>query len=246
MFKRLFPLITILSLLAACAPAVPAATPTPVALTATATATPEPLAHSACAAGVDLTGQTVSFYHVLDPYDQVDTVYNPLRAGYADAAEYFNAHGGICGATVSQVFDETHWGDSQTIYDLFAALNPKPVVVTIYGSGVGVELAPELAADQIPALTAAAGTASAYGEDGRTPGWVFATNPLYADQGGAFCDYIAANPDRFPDPVIGFMNFDDAWAQSASEESLGYCESLGIGYAGTTFSGGENIYPSPT
>jgi ABC-type branched-subunit amino acid transport system substrate-binding protein len=109
-----------------------------------------------------------------------------------------------------------------------------------------VELAPELAADQIPALNIRSGsTASAYGEDGRTPGWVFATNPLYADQGGAFCDYIAANPDRFPDPVIGFMNFDNAWAQSASEESLGYCESLGIGYAGTsTFSGGaEYIHP---
>lgn len=52
------------------------------------------------------------------------------------------------------------------------------------------------------------------------------------------CDFIVAHPDRFPKPVIGFMNFEDAWAQSASEGSLAYCESLGIGYAGTvTFSG---------
>ena len=64
----------------------------------------------------------------------MDTVYNPLRAGYADAAEYFNAHGGICGATLEHVFDDTHWGDEQTIYDLYKALDPKPVVMMLYGS----------------------------------------------------------------------------------------------------------------
>ena len=222
-----------------------ASAPTPATNPPTADAT-MPFAHTVCATGVDLTNQTVSFYHILDPNDQVDTVYNPLRAGYADAAEYFNTHGGICGATLKQVFDETHWGDAQTVYNLFAALDPKPVVVTIYGSGDGAQLAPQLAKDQIPALNIRGGsTASAYGADGQTLGWVFATNPLYADQVGAFCDYIAANPDRFPHPVIGFMNLDDSWAKDASEASRGYCESLGIGYAGTsTFSGNDtNVHP---
>ena len=51
------------------------------------------------------------------------------------------------------------------------------------------------------------------------------------------CDYIVANPKRFPHPVMGFLNFDDAWAQAATVEARPYCTSLGIGDAGvSTFS----------
>jgi len=224
----------------------PAATVQPTASQAPATAAPAatesptavasmPFAHTACANGVDLTGKTVPFYHILDPNDQVDTVYNPLRAGYADAAEYFNAHGGICGATLKHVFDEAHWGNEQTIYDLYKALDPKPTVMMLYGSAMGVNLADKLAADQIPGLNIRGGsTASAYGEDGKTLGWVFATRPLYTDQEGAMCDYIAANPERFPHPVMGFLYFDVPWAETATLEARPYCTSLGIGDAGAS------------
>jgi ABC-type branched-subunit amino acid transport system substrate-binding protein len=205
-----------------------------------------PFTHTVCAAGVDLTGQTVSFYHILNPNDQVDTVYDPLRAGYADAAEYFNAHGGICGATLKQVFDDSHWGSIQTIYDLYSAIDPKPVVLILYGSGDAEQLADQLTADHIPALNIRGGsTASAYGSDGQTLGWVFATNPLYVDQVGAMCDYIVANPDRFPHPVIGFINFDDDWAHTATKDSHAYCESLGIGYAGVSYFSGDDTYIHP-
>ena len=201
-----------------------------------------PFAHTACAQGVDLTGQTVSFYHIIDPNDQVDTVYAPLRAGYADAAEYFNAHGGICGATLTQVSDDAHWGDAHTIYNFYKALDPKPIVMTLYGSTMAVELADQLAADQILGLNIRGGsTASAYGTDGKTPGWVFAANPLYSDQVGAMCDYIVANPKRFPHPVMGFLNFDDDLWRAATEESHAYCASLGIGDAGVfTFYGDDS------
>lgn len=245
--NRLFHLLMVMAILVLTACGAPIPTSAPATATDEPTAvTALPFAHTACAEGVDLTGQTVSFYHILDPNDQVETVYDPLRAGYADAAEYFNTHGGICGGTLQQVFDDTHWGSDQTIYDLFSALNPKPTVVTLYGSGVAVQLADQLAQDQIPALNIRGGsTASAYGEDGQTLGWIFAANPLYVDQVGAMCNFIVANPDRFPQPILGFLNFADAWAQSASEGSLQYCQSLGIGYAGTsTFSGdATNIQP---
>lgn len=247
--NRLFHLLMVMAILVLTACAAPIATSAPATATDEPTAvTALPFAHTACAEGVDLTGQTIPFYHILNPYDQVETVYEPLRAGYADAAEYFNAHGGICGATLEQVFDETHWenGDAASIYSLFAAIQPKPVIVTLYGSGDAAQLAPQLATDEIPALNIRGGsTVGAYGEDGQTLGWIFAANPLYVDQVGAMCDFIVANPDRFPKPVLGFMNFSDAWAQSASEGSLPYCQSLGIGYAGTsTFSGdATNIQP---
>src|ERR1044071_9340341 len=138
--NRLFHVLIVIAILSACAPRVES---TPAPVTALATSTEEPnavpalsFAHTACTQGVDLSGQVIPFYHILNPYDQVETVYQPLRAGYADAAEYFNAHGGICGATLEQVFDETHWdaGDAASIYSLFSALQPKPVIVTIYGS----------------------------------------------------------------------------------------------------------------
>ena len=241
LFRTILFFAAIAFILSACG----ASIPTTISATATdeptAVAAVSPFTHTACAGGIDMTGRTVSFYHILNPDDQVDTVYAPLRAGYADAAEYFNAHGGICGASIEQVFDETHWGSDQTIYDLYAALDPKPVVVTIYGSGSAVQLADSLAADQIPALNIRGGsTASAYGEDGQTPGWVFATNPLYVDQVGAMCDYIVAHPERFPHPVIGFISFDDEWARTATEEARPYCASLGIGDAGVSYFSGHD------
>ncbi len=237
--------------LAACAAPAPTTTPAPSVGSPAATVQPNataavPFVHTACISGVDLTGQTVSFYHILNPTDQVATVYDPLRAGYADAAEYFNAHGGICGATLKHVFDDSHWGSIQTIYDLYSAIDPKPVVFILYGSGDAEQLADQLASAKIPALNIRGGsTASAYGKDGQTLGWVFATNPLYVDQVGAMCDYIVDNPDRFPHPVIGFINFNDDWAHTATDDSHTYCESLGIGYAGASyFSGNDtNIHP---
>ena len=252
--SRYLLLFTIL-LFTACAPA-PQVSATPVPITAAAPATLTtgltaaspalPFVHTACAEGVDLTGRTIPFHHILNPYDQVETVYEPLRAGYADAAEYFNAHGGVCGAMLEQVFEESHWEGAASVYGELAARESKPVIVTLYGSGDAVQLAPQLAEDQIPALNIRGGSLeSAYGEDGKTLGWVFAANPLYVDQVGAMCDFIVANPDRFPKPVLGFINFADPWAQSASEGALPYCQSLGIGYAGTsTFSGdATNLQP---
>jgi ABC-type branched-subunit amino acid transport system substrate-binding protein len=201
-----------------------------------------PFKHTACAKGVDLTGQKLTLYHIIDPHDQVDTIYNPIRAGYLDAAEYFNAHGGICGATLVQGFDETGETDTGMLYLKFAALIPKPVLVTLYGSGIGEDLASQLAHDQIPALNIRSGSStSAYGTDGQTLGWAFATNPLYVDQLGAMCKYIADNPQHFPKPVIGFMNFDDPWAGSATMQAQSYCLSLGIGYAGASSFNNDSV-----
>jgi hypothetical protein len=183
-----------------------------------------PFKHTACANGVDLTGQTVTFYHILHSNDEVDTAPGSLRAGYADATEYFNAHGGICGATVVQALDAI---------SSFSRINPKPVLVALYSSGDAESLQSSLASDQIPALNIHGGsTASAYGSDGNTLGWVFAANPLYVDQIGSMCAYIKANPDRFPNPVIGFVDSSDGWATTSTHQATGYCQSLGLGYAG--------------
>jgi hypothetical protein len=133
------------------------------------------------------------------------------------------------------------------IYDHVTALEPKPVLVTLYGSGDAEDLRDQLAKDEIPGLGIRVGSVQAlYGEDGKTPGWIFGTNPLYVEQVGSMCDYIAANPDLFPKPVLGFISWDDGWAHSSdTAESRAYCKSVGVDYAGASYFPGDatNIQP---
>jgi len=232
--------------LAACGAPIPTTAPT-IAIEEPTAVTTLPFAHTACNDGVDLTGQTVSLYHILALVgEQNDTFLQPLKAGFDDATEYFNANGGICGATLAQVFAETGML-APAIYDSVAALEPKPVLVTLYGSGDAEDLRDQLAKDEIPGLGIRVGSVRAlYGEDGQTPGWIFGTNPLYVEQVGSMCDYIAANPDLFPKPVLGFISWDDSWAHSSdTDESRAYCQSVGIGYAGASYFSSGSAFIQP-
>ena len=250
MYHNLFR-ITLLStaiamILAACGVSTPATAPT-IAIEEPTAVTTLPFAHTACTDGVDLTGQSVSLYHMLALVgEQNDTFLQPLKAGFDDATEYFNAHGGICGATLAQVFAETDMS-IQEIYAHSFALEPKPVLVTLYGSGDAEDLRDQLANDEIPGLGIRVGSVQAlYGDDGQTPGWIFGTNPLYVEQVGSMCDYIAANPDLFPKPVLGFISWDDPWAHSSdTDESRAYCQSVGVGYAGASYFSGDSNYIQP-
>ena len=219
------------------APTQAPATEAPAATEPPAAVASMPFAHTACANSVDLTGQTVNLYHILALVgEQNDTFRQPLKAGFDDATEYFNAHGGICGATLGQVFADTDISP-QEIYDRDMALEPKPVMVTLYASGDAEDLRDQLAKDQVPGLGIRVGSILAlYGEDGQTPGWVFGMNPLYVEQVGAMCDYIAAHPELFPKPVLGFISWDEGWAHSAdTAESQSYCNSVGVEYAGASY-----------
>ncbi len=219
------------------APASAAATQAPAPTALPAAVASMPFTHTACPAGVDLTGQTVNLYHLLALVgEQTDTFLQPLKAGFDDATEYFNAHGGICGATLGQVFANTVMSP-QDIYDRDMALEPKPVMVALYASGDAVDLRDQLAKDEVPGLGIRVGSIPAlYGEDGQTPGWIFGTNPLYVEQVGAMCDYIAAHPELFPKPVLGFISWDEGWAHSAdTAETQSYCNSVGVGYAGASY-----------
>ena len=56
-------------ILAACGASIPTLAPATATEEPTAVAT-LPFTHTACAAGADLSGQTVPFYHILNPNDQ--------------------------------------------------------------------------------------------------------------------------------------------------------------------------------
>jgi len=240
--NRLYFLLVMVLVLSACGPQVPITT-----TKEPSTVPALPVTHTACAEGVDLTGQTVSLHHLLSLVgEQNDTFLRPLKAGFDDATEYFNANGGICGATLAQVFADTELS-TQEIYNRVTALEPKPVLVTLYGSGDAEDLRDQLTRDEIPGLGIRVGSVQAlYGEDGQTPGWIFGTNPLYVEQVGSMCDYIAANPDLFPKPVLGFISWDDGWARSSdTNESRAYCQSVGVGYAGASYFSGDSTYIQP-
>jgi hypothetical protein len=102
MYYNLFR-ITLLStaiaiILAACGASIPTTAPTVPTEEPTAVST-LPFAHTACAEGVDLTGQTINLYQIVE---ETEPMLQPMLAGYEDATAYFNAHGGICGALSSR------------------------------------------------------------------------------------------------------------------------------------------------
>jgi ABC-type branched-subunit amino acid transport system substrate-binding protein len=181
---------------------------------------------------VDLTGESIQFWHIGDLTGTYSFITGPFVQAFADAASYFNAHGGICGAEIT-VPDPTtidtagNQEQTQIIYDRVSAENPK--FILLYASGDSELLRDQLAEDEIVSLISAGSIAGLYGEDGNSPGWVFATNPLYIDQFGHFCRYISENSEQFPDPVIGYISWPGAFGEAAyTPESIAYCESLGV------------------
>ena len=226
------------------ATALPAATE-PAAATQAPAAAALPFAHTDCAKGVDLTGQTINLYHMINASDHSDPFAEPGQFGYTDAAAYLDAHGGICGATIGNVFpDPSQSYNGIDILARWAALTPKPALVAMNYYGDEEFLRHQFAADQIPALGVRIGSDTPlYGADRQTPSWIFATEPLWADQIGALCDYVAAHRDRYPHPVIGFLSWD--WAPavvSQQDVAAGYCQKHGVAFAGAETTTGADVY----
>lgn len=231
MSKRLLVLVLVVALLAAVLPMTSSATEV--------TTQPAGLVSSLSECTEDLTGETITFYHFGDlsgPYAPITT---PIVAGLEDAIVYMNDNGGLCGATVAQEYRDTGGAQeqSQAFWDEFSAKEDAHVVY-LYASADG-ELLLEQAKEQgIVLINAAASELALYGETGE-PGWQFSAVPLYVDQMGAFCQYVAENwaaMEMEGDPVIGHLSWEGAFGRSTDTEATrAYCESLGVGYAGAEY-----------
>ena len=178
---------------------------------------------------VDLSGMEFELWHLGDLSGPYGPITQPVVAGFDDAAAYFNERGGACGATIvlpdpTSIDTGGDLEQAQIIYDRVAAENPRLLV--LYGSPDAELLREQLAEDQIPVVISAGSVPGLYGEDGNTPGWIFATNPLYVDQFGQFCQYAAENIEE---PVIGYISWPSAFGRAAfTPEAVAYCESLGV------------------
>lgn len=194
---------------------------------------PEFIQHSDCE--VDLTGQQVTVYHFGDISGSYAFITQPLLAGVADALAFYNARGGVCGATLrSEVgTDYRDTGgkreEAQAAYDYFSSLEEKPDVLLLYASGDAELLRSQVAEDEIPVWISAGSVEGLYGEDAASAGWIYATNPLYADQLGAFCAFAGANAEMYPDPVIGYISWPGAFGEAAyTAETIAYCNAQGV------------------
>lgn len=194
---------------------------------------PDFIQHTECQ--VDLTGQTIPIYHLGDLSGSYAFITQPLIAGLGDAIKFFNEHGGVCGATLKSDVG-TEYRDTggkreeaQAAYDNFSSLNPKPDLMVLYASADAELLRSQVVEDEIPVIISAGSVAGLYGEDAQSPGWIYATNPLYADQLGSFCNFVANNPERFPNPTIGYISWPGAFGEAAyTPETISYCASKGV------------------
>ena len=196
-----------------------------------------PSTHTDCAEGVDLSGQGFRINHFGDFTGPLGFITTPLLAALEDAVNYYNAAGGVCGATITLPDPTTiDTGGvpsvSEELYNRFSTANPKPSLLILYSSDDSEILRDRLTEDEIPVLIAAGSIEGLYGEDGQTLGWIYATNPLYVDQLGHFCDFVAGNPEQFPEnPTIGYLSWLGAVGQAAfTPEVIDYCRAQGVGF----------------
>ena len=180
----------------------------------------------------DLTGETLTIYHFGDLSGPYAFITQPIVAALADGIAYWNSRGGVCGAQVQQIYEDTggNLEATQSAYDRFTGEYGDDLdLLMLYSSDDGELLREQLAEDEISVLIAAGSIESLYGEDGQTPGWLFASNPLYINQFGSFCEFVAASPEAFPDPVIGHVTWPTAFGLSGTEPAAdAYCADLGV------------------
>jgi ABC-type branched-subunit amino acid transport system substrate-binding protein len=245
MKKRALLLMLVALMLAACAPAAPTPTeppptePPPTEVPPTEvppTEVPPVELPEGCTE--DLTGETITFYHFGDLTGVYAFITQPLLAGLTDAIAYYNDQGGICGATIVSEYadDAGELEEAQAIYDRYSALDPKPWMIMLYGSPETEMLRTQIAEDEITAFTAGLSTPGLYGESGQEPGWAFGMVPLYTDQLGAFCDWVADTWDKEEPPKIAHLSWMGAFGQaSETPETTAYCESVGVEVVGSEY-----------
>ena len=181
---------------------------------------------------VDLTGETLTIFHFGDLSGPYAFITQPVVSAVTDAVAYWNDRGGICGAMLQQIYEDTggNLETTQSAYDRFTSEYADELdLLMLYSSSDGELLREQLAEDEIVSIISAGSIESLYGEDGMTPGWLYASNPLYINQFGSFCEFVAANPDTFPDPVIGFVTWPGAFGLAGTEPAAdAYCSGLGV------------------
>ncbi|MFQ5577907.1 MAG: ABC transporter substrate-binding protein [Anaerolineae bacterium] len=179
-----------------------------------------------------LEGQEIVLYHFGDLSGPYAGITAPLIGGFSDAVNWVNNNGGIRGATVRAVFADTGGKVEEAVatYNRFMESDPRPYVLMMYGSPETEALRERFVEDKVPSLTSGVSGAGLY-----PPGYAFGSVPIYADQFGAFVDWLVANwsdvkPAQAGDDIkIAFITWDTAFGRGAgTPEAIAYAESKGV------------------
>jgi branched-chain amino acid transport system substrate-binding protein len=190
----------------------------------------------------DLTGTTIPFYTFGDLSGPFAPITQPLAAALQDALAYYNAQGGVCGAQLQLVQEDTGGNRDQSlaIYQRFSTANPKPLMLLLYASGDAELLRDRVIEDEIPVFLFAGSTIGLYGESADEPGWIYAAIPLYTDQFGAFCRWVSESwtttLGREGSPRIGHLSWEGPFGRATeTPETTAYCESVGVEIVGAEY-----------
>ena len=118
---------------------------------------------------VDLTGETLTIFHFGDLSGAFAFITQPIVSAVTDAVNYWNGRGGVCGAMLQQVYDDTGGNveATQSAYDRFTSEFADELdLLLLYSSSDGELLREQLAEDEIVSFISAGSIESLYGEDG--------------------------------------------------------------------------------
>ena len=239
MYKKLYFLLVLLLafslLLSACQPK---PTPTPT-LAPTKPPATEPPATEAPTEELpqgppDLTGETITLYHLGDLSGAYGAITAPLIHGAEDAVKAVNDAGGIYGAMIEIKFadDAGKIDEAVAAYDRFTSDDPNAVFMITYGSGEAEALATRFAEDKIVNIAAGLSATAFYGPDS---GYTFGLGPIYPDQIGLVMKYLSENwaahkPASAGDEIkLAYLSWPGAFGQGGlTTESRAYIAELGI------------------
>ncbi len=212
-------------LLAACSPAAAPATVAPqpqVPTTAPTTGQP------------DLTGKTIKFYGMADLSGPSAPTATAVVRGAKDLVAYINDHGGIFGAKIEWIFEDTALKVDQalSIYDRYKSQDKNIVILFVFGTPEQQALKDRVKEDKIPLMGAGPDFTALYGVK---DGWEFASAPLYDEQFAYFLDYVVANwskikPAGAGDKIkLALLSWNTALGQAPlTEASKAYMAKLGV------------------
>ncbi|HUM70668.1 MAG TPA: ABC transporter substrate-binding protein, partial [Chloroflexota bacterium] len=180
----------------------------------------------------DLTGETITLHQQAGREGPLAAILGEAFA-YAtdDVLKIINESGGVCGAQLEVVFNETNYAVEQEVA-VYEQTRNDAILIFTYGSGATVALAPRLNEDKILSIAAGVHGPSIYvPRDGYTIGAV----PIYSDQFAGFLTWLSENwadvkPESAGDDiVVGVIGWANAFGAGAiTPESLAVAEELGI------------------
>ncbi|UCC89080.1 MAG: ABC transporter substrate-binding protein [Anaerolineales bacterium] len=193
---------------------------------------PSPEEATAFMEGYSLEGEEIVIYHFGDLSGPYAGITAPIVDGFNDGAAWVNASGGIRGATVRVEFADNagQVEEAISVYSRFSQATPRPFVIQLYGSPETEALRERFAEDKIAVLTAGVSVPGLY-----PSAYAFGDVPNYADQFGAFLDWLVENwaevkPPNAGDQIkVAFVTWDTAFGRGAdTPETRAYAASKGV------------------